>query len=612
MGLGVIAALVVVAASTRAFATTTLSSDLNIGVPRLTTRQLKPLYQISLPHEFTSGDAESPSLLEDYRQNGAGSSLVRKTISLGRWTIDRRRDSEKEEMRRRQLLNRGQAHLRRQLQDSSSEGPDDYDGILAVSTDGNATGSEEDPIQQLCQLVEQQFNINTTTVRCTCQGRPFGVFSLTCEFQNEVCNEEEFTAVSASSSASQKRRRKTCGRPVIAFTLNGGSAFSAVACVNDYSEKIVPLGQASTNSNTSGASNSTTTVPLTNSSSNGGRRMETTTTIPDSSVTLPGAPSGTTTTVPDAVISYENTCVSLDVCEDPADGEFCGCEVTFDAQRCAACDICGEKGTGIQMDCSNINAEAVSEKCQSLDFDLDASNHQESFVTGFLPSFDGLCSRLEDSVTDRISCGCGNASGDTFDLTCETIDTECRTTGTNVTVCGDVVSVVSVVDSEISKVSSCVDFSEPMDLAQTCTDIEVCKDDGTKICSCSITYDGNECSSCAVCADGASIKVDCSTLVPGLVISECQPIDSQSSFEFIPMFEVLSKDRSINDDEDNENGDDGQNGNGHGENGGHGQVDSTEPNGNGSSTSDASALFAYTGICVTGVLMLARHLPSLF
>jgi hypothetical protein len=152
---------------------------------------------------------------------------------------------------------------------------------------------------------------------------------------------------------------------------------------------------------------------------------------------------------------------------------------------------------------------------------------------GFLPSFQGLCSKLEAGIDDRISCDCSDSSGGTFSITCKTLEDSCTEN-----VCGSVKSEVKVVDSEIKTVTACVDFSAPLDLAETCTQVQICEDDRTKICGCTAIYDGTACNSCEVCEGGNGVKLDCTNIRDEVVIDTCQAITAAESFEFIPNFNI--------------------------------------------------------------------------
>jgi hypothetical protein len=229
-------------------------------------------------------------------------------------------------------------------------------------------------------------------------------------------------------------------------------------------------------------------------------------------------------------VALGDTCISVDLCEDDSNS-FCDCTVTFDDQICDSCTVCGE-GRGLALDCSNVNAEAVTTECQSVSFDLSLNGEGESIV-GFLPSFQGLCSELEAGIDDRIACDCSNSGGGTFSITCETLEDSCTDN-----VCGGVKSEVQVVDSEIQTVTACVDFSAPLDLAETCTQVQICEDDSTKICGCTAIYDGAACNSCEVCEGGNGLKLDCTNIRDEVVIDTCQAITAARSFEFIPNFDI--------------------------------------------------------------------------
>lgn len=229
-------------------------------------------------------------------------------------------------------------------------------------------------------------------------------------------------------------------------------------------------------------------------------------------------------------VALGDTCISVDLCEDKSDS-FCDCTVTFDDKICDSCTVCGE-GRGLALDCSNVNAEAVTTECQEINFDLSLNGDGESIV-GFLPSFQGLCSKLEEGIDGRIACDCSDSGGGSFSITCETLEHSCTDN-----VCGGVKSEVKVVGSEIRTVTACVNFSAPLDLAETCTQVQICEDDNTKICGCTAIYDGAACNSCEVCEGGNGLKLDCTNIRDEVVVDECQAITAGNSFEFIPDFNI--------------------------------------------------------------------------
>lgn len=229
-------------------------------------------------------------------------------------------------------------------------------------------------------------------------------------------------------------------------------------------------------------------------------------------------------------VAFGDTCISVDLCED-SDG-FCDCTVTYDDQICNSCTVCGE-GKGLALDCTNANAEAVTRTCQPINFDLDLGGGGS--IAGFLPTFEGLCSNLENDIDGRIGCNCLDSGGGTFDITCETKQELC---GNNV--CGGVKSNVEVVDNEIQTVTACVDFSAPNDLKELCTKVEVCEDDKSAICGCTAIYDGTACASCEVCDGGNAVRLDCSNIREDIVINTCQAVTASTSFEFIPDFDNIA------------------------------------------------------------------------
>ena len=261
---------------------------------------------------------------------------------------------------------------------------------------------------------------------------------------------------------------EVCGRPELAATLVNGDVFSASTCIYDYTNQ---------------------------------RRN----------------------------LSYEDTCVSIEICSDSADGVFCGCEVSYNAQVCQLCDVCND-GSGIELDCTNVNAEAVSNTCRTVDSDLDLAGGA-GFIAGFVPTFEGFCSRLEEGVDDRIACDCSHSGGGNFDVSCETKEEVCTEGG-----CGDIKSTVSVAEGVIANVTSCVDYHKPYNWEQVCTTVEVCREDDDRLCGCQATYGGEKCTGCGVCLDGKSMTLDCSNVERDAVFNTCQPVSARSVFEFVPSF----------------------------------------------------------------------------
>jgi hypothetical protein len=230
-------------------------------------------------------------------------------------------------------------------------------------------------------------------------------------------------------------------------------------------------------------------------------------------------------------ITYDDTCVSIELCENDLSYGFCGCTVSYGSQACQTCAICDDK-KGIQMDCTNINADVVSTQCKKVDSDLNLAGGA-GFIAGFLPNFAGFCSHLEDGVDGRIGCDCSNSAGGTFQVTCETKkDQECREA-----VCADVKSTVSVVDGAIVSVKACSDFKAPFDYKETCTTVEMCSAADPSVCQCSASYDGVACNSCEVCAgEKQGIMLNCSNVDFNAFLDTCQEVSEKSSYEFIPNF----------------------------------------------------------------------------
>lgn len=225
-------------------------------------------------------------------------------------------------------------------------------------------------------------------------------------------------------------------------------------------------------------------------------------------------------------VAYGDTCIQVDLCEE-TDG-FCDCTVTFDDQVCDSCTVC-DGGKALSLDCTNANAEAITSECQSVDFDLNLGGG--GFIAGFLPTFQGLCSDLEDAIDGRIECDCSNSGGQTFDIICETKEPQCQGN-----VCGEVKSKVEVVNNAIETVTACVDFATPQDLNEICTKVEICEDDNSAICGCTAIYGGKACQSCEICDGRNSLKLDCSNIREDVIIDVCQAVTAASAYEFVPDF----------------------------------------------------------------------------
>lgn len=185
--------------------------------------------------------------------------------------------------------------------------------FTTVLDDGTTVAS----IQPICRALEESFVHNVT---CTCTGSSLSFFSITCHYAEPVCS---LTGT-------------TCGTPVLALSIVNYAAFSATTCVYNYTRNEASL--------------------------------------PDLCVSLQTCPAEAT--------SDAGGTGSL-----PTHSTFCGCMAQVDGGMCAECSLCKMEGdgvvtdnspvsrtrTGIHMDCSNRNAELVTDTCSALDVDLDVS-----------------------------------------------------------------------------------------------------------------------------------------------------------------------------------------------------------------------------------------------
>lgn len=174
-----------------------------------------------------------------------------------------------------------------------------------------ADGTTVVSIQPICRALEQNFVHNVT---CTCTGSSLQFFSITCHYAEPVCS---LTGT-------------TCGTPVLALSMVNFAAFSATTCVSDYRRNGV--------------------------------------TLPDVCISLQTCPTATS----DAGVQQQS---------------FCGCMAQVDGKMCSECSLCQVTGDTLQTDnspssaatagvflnCTNQNAEFISESCSALDLDLDVS-----------------------------------------------------------------------------------------------------------------------------------------------------------------------------------------------------------------------------------------------
>ena len=271
-----------------------------------------------------------------------------------------------------------------------------------------------------------------------------------------------------------------CGRPFIGMSISGFNLFSVTACVYDYTRRNASLN---------------------------------------------------------------DTCISMEVCpnseaQDLSDVSFCSCTAQYGTKICSACSVC-DGGHGISMDCSSFNAEVVTPSCKSPDMDLDLGGVTSS-VVGFVPNLNGLCSRLESSLNNRIDCDCSDSGGGTFDITCKSGGSLCNEAG----VCGSTKSSISFSSGSMTSITSCADYDLPVDLEQTCVTFGL-EPDKHRLSNCTATYGGNLCKECSICfletaenQNATGVMLDCSNREPWAVLTTCQATESPvKTLEYVPQFD---------------------------------------------------------------------------
>jgi hypothetical protein len=345
---------------------------------------------------------------------------------------------------------------------------------------------EEKPsfhLQSICAVVEQAFQQNVT---CKCAGNVIDNFSIACDYMEKICS---------GNTTTSGTENQNCGIPQLAISMVNGKIFSATTCISQYTRGSIQL---------------------------------------------------------------QDTCVFVDACvsDDIADNDhqpFCGCTASYGGVICDTCQVCGSgskdttSGNALTVDCRNVNAEAVSTQCTSIDLDLHLSDGAGS-MAGFTPIFSGFCSELENAIDNKISCDCTDAAGGSFNLTCTTNDKVCVYDEVH---CGFVESTVMVVDGTVDTVTACATYDAVPSFAagggETCTTMQLCKNMGENdlvVCGCLSTYDGQSCRSCELCNDEvspqangtASITIDCSNVNPHAITGQCQTVHASSSYEFLPYY----------------------------------------------------------------------------
>jgi hypothetical protein len=394
---------------------------------------------------------------------------------------------------------------------------------LSVSTNNSTDGSDKPnfDLQAMCSIIEQSFV--TYNVTCKCAGNVIDNFSITCDYNEIICNN------STSSSSTQKTT--TCGVPQIAIAMVNQKVFSSTTCMKQYTRNNISLEDTCVFVDSCAASITTTS-----------RRT--------SSTGQPNDDSGI----------------------DELRPKFCDCTASYGGSICDTCQICSN-GNAIAIDCRNINAQAITtnDQCTNIDLDLqfgsstDGTNNNSNNIAGFVPEFTGFCTELENTMNNTISCDCTNAIGGSYNISCMTNDRVCVHDDT--IHCGTVHSTVNVVDGIIDTVTSCATYdTQPFtknskDGDVTCTTIQFCTDTGNEttsssmeinVCSCSATYDNEKCNSCTIVHDGSTlnppllsdtntayITIDCSNINPDAITESYQPIRPSSNYEFLPYYERI-------------------------------------------------------------------------
>lgn len=237
-----------------------------------------------------------------------------------------------------------------------------------------------------------------------------------------------------------------------------------------------------------------------------------------------------------------DTCVFVDVCGDSRKSMnesdntdlLCDCTASYGGEICSTCEIC-PGGSAISVDCTNVNAEAVTQQCQVVDLQVDGlvSGNGTAAIAGFAPNFSGFCSELENALDNRIACDCSDAVGGSFSVSCRTLESVCAPNHG----CGVVESTLAISDGRKDGLTSCVHHeAAPFEGTLSCTSLQLEKEDSSKIHSCWAMVNGTICESCHVCSAGRGVTLDCANVNSAAVVSECQEVNLTSSYEFIPNF----------------------------------------------------------------------------
>uniref|UniRef100_A0A8J9X1H0 Uncharacterized protein n=1 Tax=Phaeodactylum tricornutum TaxID=2850 RepID=A0A8J9X1H0_PHATR len=262
-----------------------------------------------------------------------------------------------------------------------------------------------------------------------------------------------------------------CGRPVIAMTLVNGGVFSSTTCIRDYV--------------------------------NSRQRID-----------------------------YKDTCVALELCnENDSSQGFCGCTVSYGADVCNDCNICNN-GMGVQIDCSNVDENAITTQCRTVDLDMDLAGGA-GLIAGFLPGFEDFCSSLEEGTGSNVGCECADSGSGNYEVNCKTLEEKCSESN----VCGQVATSVDVDRGRIKSVRTCADIRIPYTYEQTCSTVSVEETaDGRRIDGCGVFYNDQACNNCQICNDGKGIIFDCSNIDANVAVDNCQPVLVETMFEFVPEY----------------------------------------------------------------------------
>ena len=405
-----------------------------------------------------------------------------------------------------------------------------HSASASITAKGNNEPESFD-LHAICQVIEHSFS-EEYNVTCSCAGNVIDNLSIACDYMKPICRSKSNTTTTTET---------TCGIPQIAISMVKQQIFSSTTCIHNYTRNNILQSDTCVFVDTCANTKSSTDISSSSSST-------------------------TTTTATNRELFHP---------------KFCDCTASYGNEICNTCQICPGMNA-INVDCSNINAQAVSSNtCSEIDLDLHlspssdeegTSSSSSSTMAGFAPDFAGFCTQLEDSMNNTISCDCTNAIGGSYNISCNTNDRVCI--HDDDVHCGTVNSTVAVVDGTIHTVTACAAYdTEPFNIAAsaaspstagsgvTCTTMHLCngndssESDNEEICSCSATYDDQSCNSCTVIRRDASttdphilpdqtyITIDCSNVNSDAITETPQPIYGSNSYEFLPYYS-----RTINDD----------------------------------------------------------------